>query len=231
MKNSECSLFGRFGWFVQGLLFAVCALPVIWKWWNERPRRSLVTFVIDSSKQVNGNVTVHFINLALSAFLAKKVHKIDKCGDQQCLWYFVFFVLDFLIVLPLNYFFLVALKYIAERRSWTLIQDFGHYGETFSFARFFAQTVAWVGVVLAGKAILCAIIFVEPYALLHASAAVLGAVRCKKDSAEAELVVVMLLVPVVLNVLQFWITDNIIKFHRSEASQRSEKEETPLLKS
>ena len=224
--GSQCSLFGAFGWFVQAILFFTSSCPLLWKWWNENPRRTFLTLVLDSSKQVAGNLGVHFINLALSATFASAIKPVDSCGDEECLWYFLNFVIDVFLGMPLNYFILMFLKNLAERREWTLIQGFGDYKHkgdveagnssflsTFSLKRFGAQLLAWLGIVAVGKLFLCVIILSEASNLLQMSASLLASVRCHNASSTVELLVVMLVIPTILNALQFWITDSFIKFY------------------
>ncbi len=71
----------------QAILFGTSSLPLLWKWWHERPRRPFLTLVLDSSKQLGGNLSVHFVNLALSATFASAIKPVDTCGDEECLWY------------------------------------------------------------------------------------------------------------------------------------------------
>ncbi|QDZ26003.1 hypothetical protein HOP50_20g85540 [Chloropicon primus] len=224
----KCSLFGAFGWFVQGILFFTAGMPLLWKWYNEKPRRTFVTLVLDSIKQVAGNIGVHFINLALSATFANLIKPVDSCGDEECLWYFLNFMIDVFLGVPLNYCVLKALKSLAERRKWTLIQGFGDYKdkdieeggsassnsrENLSLKRIGAQTMAWLGVVACGKMILCILILSQANNLLLMSANLLAGVRCHSGtSSTVELLVVMLLIPTCLNALQFWVTDSFIKF-------------------
>ena len=225
----QCSLFGFFGWFVQGLLFFTSGMPLLYKWWKENPRRKFVTLVMDSSKQVGGNLCVHFINLGLSATFATAIKPLDSCGDEECLWYFLNFTIDVFLGVPLNYFILIFLKRLAERRNWALIKGFGDYdgvgddaggngngAKKLSFKRFGAQLLAWLMVVACGKLILCVIILSEASNLLQMSASLLSSVRCHNASSMVELLVVMLMIPTILNALQFWVTDSFIKFYSKD---------------
>ena len=81
--SNRCSLFGFFGWFIQGVLFFTSGSPLIWKWWHEKPRRAFITLVLDSSKQVGGNICAHFINLTLSALFSKNIKPVDTCGVSR----------------------------------------------------------------------------------------------------------------------------------------------------
>ena len=81
--SNRCSLFGFFGWFIQGVLFFTSGSPLLWKWWHEKPRRAFITLVLDSSKQVGGNIGAHFINLALSALFSKNIKPVDSCGVSR----------------------------------------------------------------------------------------------------------------------------------------------------
>ena len=177
--GGRCSLFGFFGWFVQALLCLGSGLPLLYKWWHEKPRRTFLTFIVDSSKQVSGNVGIHFINLALSSALARHVHEIDSCGDDECLWYFLTFTLDCVLGLPLNYLLLtIVLKNVADRYHWKPLQGFGNYGtDKFSVTRFVSQTIAWLVIVCIGKAFICLLILAQPQGMLQASATVLALVR------------------------------------------------------
>ena len=136
-----------------------------------------------------------------------------------------------LLGVPVNYVILMSLKKLADKRRWKLIQGFGNYKEesaggesnvlegghahlkNVSFKRFGAQLFAWLMIVCTGKILLCIIILSNASALLQMSASLLASVRCHNASSMVELLVVMLVIPTVLNAVQFWLTDSFIKFY------------------
>ena len=74
-----------------------------------------------------------------------------------------------------------------------------------------------LSIVCSGKILLCIIILSNASALLQMSASLLASVRCHNASSMVELLVVMLVIPTVLNALQFWVTDSFIKFYSVKA--------------
>ena len=64
--DGECHLLGPFALFVQAALGFLAVISLVWKRYRERPRRPLLIWFFDASKQVFGSALLHLVNLAMS---------------------------------------------------------------------------------------------------------------------------------------------------------------------
>ena len=64
--DGECHLLGPFALIVQAALGLLAVVSLVWKRYRERPRRPLLIWFFDASKQVIGSALLHLVNLAMS---------------------------------------------------------------------------------------------------------------------------------------------------------------------
>ena len=153
---------------------------------------------MDTSKQALGAGILHMLNLAV----AEAIGEIDD-SSNKCTWYFLNFSLDTFLGIGLCYLLLRAMENWLARFE-VLAFKTGFYGDPPSW-----RSWIWLLVVLLMKTVCVISIFLlsEPLAffgdLLLAPFAI---------SAELELVMVMIIIPVICNSLVFWVTDSYLKF-------------------
>ena len=83
--SSSCKLLsGWFGWLVQGILAGAAIASLVYKRFTEKPRRSLMVWGFDVSKQAISGSMAHLLNIGFAYFLST----VDGQGDE-CAWYFV----------------------------------------------------------------------------------------------------------------------------------------------
>lgn len=244
-----CQLLGdEMGLLIQfGLgLSALCGL--LCKRYMEQPKRPGDVFLRDVSKQVVGSLVAHGINLLIAIRLAHHAvvsnHLLGLAPEEgdpedQCMWYFMNFIVDVLLGLPMNALLLYILGRLALRYDWRLLQT-GYYGtsilentdrdtgldiygrQTFlnespkgccawlhRNRSYLAQLGAWVSIVSFNKLLLYGCVLIPTHTLLgKIGRAVLSPLR---GHDHLELVIVMVVVPMSLNLVQFWIQDNFLK--------------------
>ena len=66
-----CELADTFALVVQGLLGVLALLSLVWKRYIESPPRPLITWLMDTSKQVTGGGTAHVTNVLLGILMEK----------------------------------------------------------------------------------------------------------------------------------------------------------------
>ncbi|CAE8588816.1 unnamed protein product [Polarella glacialis] len=204
---AECTVLpGLFGICIQGLLFVIVCGVLVFKKTRE-PERSWRDWGLDSSKQIMGSGWIHILNL----FCSTKLDAILPQGDQ-CEWYWIQIMVDTTLGVLVEYAVLSLLLRLLEG-----IIENGHYFDEvegklqFSFKKYTEQMVLWLFVVTVMK---FGMVF-----LMYAAATPLEAVagyvlKPFMDNARSKLVVVMILTPMCMNAVQFWIVDNFLKAHK-----------------
>lgn len=64
--SGECELLGPFALIIQGALGGLAILSLVYKRWRETPRRPVLIWFFDVSKQVFGSVLLHIMNVFFS---------------------------------------------------------------------------------------------------------------------------------------------------------------------
>lgn len=153
---------------------------------------------MDTSKQGFSAGILHVLNLYLS-------HSV-KTGDQ-CTWYFLNYAVDTLLGMALCYLLLHGIERCLGESS-TFAFKSGYYGENVECTLWGYQVFIWLMIIFVVKGIIWVMmaLFVEPlqffgsFLLLPLS-----------GHPQLELIAVMIIIPLVLNSLVFWITDSFLK--------------------
>jgi hypothetical protein len=133
-----CSFFDGFGILTQFIMGSMVFSSLILKWYIEKPRRELLTFSLDSSKQVIGQLTQHMFNLLVSTYI----------GDQegvQCEWYVVNLLNDSSLGLIIQYMILLLFTHICTGTRFEF--HTGEYGNNIS-SKYFIQLIMWIMIVI-----------------------------------------------------------------------------------
>lgn len=223
-----CSLID--GWYsilIQLILGSV-SFGSLWlkRYLESEPKREYIIFLFDISKQVIGLFVAHGINIYMAQTLSKQNAKNGK--NDECAWYFVNFCVDVLIGIPLNYIGIYLLRkhsYKCQDTSW----QSGHYEELeenhqqfegktncektiniFKIKSYWKQLFAWITIILIVKLIIFGCLL-KPFGsqLFYVGESVLSPVS---NNTNVELAVVMIIVPLCLNMIQYWIQDNFLMF-------------------
>lgn len=202
--TDECEIIGDiFGVLVQGLLFLVVVAVLAGKWWFESPRRDLLVFLLDSSKQMVGSFVMHFTNVILAVFWTT--------GKGECGWYWINVMLDTTVGLLLNYGFLRLSEKLLGYNSglygeksatgidWQQNPNFGEWGH---------QICVWCLCCCCMKMVVVAIMAAFPSFWMWVGE---GATSWIQDP-QAQLLFVMIATPTVMNIFQMLITDTFLKF-------------------
>jgi hypothetical protein len=203
--DTQCRLIGGgFSILVQMSLGVIAATSLYIKWRLEVPRRTFHIWFFDMSKQGTSGLVAHGLNMFFATVLS---HSQAKQGDE-CAWYFLNFVFDTLLGVPLNWFFLRLLERVARIRNWTSLRTSGDYGDPPVVRRWALQLMSWMLIIAVTKTALAIPLYWQ-----SGPVSAMGDWLFKpiQPFPKTELVVVMILSPGLLNVLQFWILDQILK--------------------
>eukprot|EP00929_Paragymnodinium_shiwhaense_P048783 TRINITY_DN24623_c0_g1_i2.p1 TRINITY_DN24623_c0_g1~~TRINITY_DN24623_c0_g1_i2.p1 ORF type:complete len:256 (-),score=68.29 TRINITY_DN24623_c0_g1_i2:478-1245(-) len=209
----ECMVLeGQEGKVVQGVLFFFCCGSLAFKYWRNNGGRTLQEFALDSSKQLCGAGWIHILNLA---FAEKLEAQFESTGDQ-CEWYWVNIVIDTTLGTCVTY-SLLTLFTMSIKALLTTEQasdfDSGKYTTpdgSFLAQKYIKQILVWLVIVSMMKMTMVGLMIVGHSFLILAAQYVLHPFE-DEHGTTLKLLAVMVVTPCVMNTLQFWVTDNIIK--------------------
>lgn len=169
-------------------------------------RRTWKVWFFDTSKQALGALVIHFINILIAEFFG---------GIDPCTQYIISFVLDSTIGLLIIYIGIKITQFFAVRKGCEFLV-FGDYGRPKPRIRFwYYQTLAYIGIAVIAK------IFVTILLQFDFWAKVQNFLLWPIPNPEIEVTLVVLIIPFVINVVMFWVTDNFLTMDRSNQSGAS----------
>lgn len=203
----ECGVLGGgYAIFVQGLLFIVTVLVLVYKYKVSPAGRTPTQFILDSSKQMAGAGWLHVMNLGFAIVL-----KARKTSDE-CTWYWLEIMVDTTIGVAIEYYLLRAFVWFVQAaKSRDAAEEItsGVYVDgagRFLLWSYFMQLSTWLLIVTGMKIVLVLMLVMFSGILIPVAEAVLHPFM---EYAALKLLVVMILTPMVMNSLQFWLVDNI----------------------
>ncbi|KAG5928973.1 hypothetical protein E4U42_007540 [Claviceps africana] len=225
-SEGECQLLGSFALFVQAALGALALLSLVYKRYRERPQRPLKIWFFDVSKQVFGSGLVHVANVFMSmltsgrfsiklepgnaATAAAHARSDNSYDPNPCSLYLLNLGIDTTLGIPI---LIVLLKIITGIVAYTplgkpleSIQS-GHYGTPPNAWWWLKQSVIYF-CGLFGMKICVLIIF-----LLMPWISTVGdwALSWTAGNEKLQIAFVMMIFPLVMNGLQYYIIDSFIK--------------------
>jgi hypothetical protein len=198
----HCTLLGgTFALLVQAGLAASAIATLAYKRANERPRRPLIVWAFDASKQAFAGCLQHIVNLGFGVLFA------TTGTASECAWYLTNFTISVACGVFLLWAFMVGYKWAVDRYQLTLLRS-GEYGSPPSWKPWLAQLLVW-GFAASFEKVLTAIFVIVP---LHRHLdALAGWMETPLRAYPAlELILVMVLAPGLLNTAFFWVIDNLI---------------------
>ena len=218
-EEQKCEMFGGFGFLIQGILGAAAFSILIVKRYIEKPRRPWKIWFYDVAKQIISSLVLHLFNLIISAVLSNDENEADAC-----VWYFVTVVLDCTLGAFLSYIFMWLVDGIVSSSDLTLLKT-GLYFEEYmegnkkcyrlKWKKYGAQLGVWLVITLIVKLILLIMLKICKLFLVNLG----GFFLSPFSNAKVRLVMVMIIFPVILNALYFWVVDNILKLKESDKNE------------
>lgn len=111
MEESECKILGSFGIFIQIMLGLLSLSVLLLKRKLETPKRALVVWGLDTSKQVFSAFLAHLINMTLAVILAQ------NNDNDDCEWYFTNLATEIGLGILLCYMMLKTIEHIAANNG------------------------------------------------------------------------------------------------------------------
>lgn len=201
-SEARCELLGPFAIFVQASLGALAVLSLFYKRHIERPRRPFKIWFFDVSKQLAGAFVVHFLNIAMSSD--------NDLGERAspCTWYFLNVLLDTTIGVGLLWTLLRLLSAVCDILDARGVKS-GVYGTPPKWSWWAKQSLIYTIGLSIMKISVFAILRVIP------QLGELGTLLLKwsETREKARIFFVLFFFPLVMNIIQYIIIDNIVMSH------------------
>ncbi|KJZ73676.1 hypothetical protein HIM_07009 [Hirsutella minnesotensis 3608] len=228
--QGECRLLGSFALVVQAALGALALLSLVFKRWRERPQRPVKIWFFDASKQVFGSVLVHIANVFMSMLTSGRFSiKLEPgtteriiaraVGDDYipnpCSFYLLNLAIDTTLGIPILIVLLRVLTALAATtpmgKPLESIQS-GHYGNPPRASWWFKQSIIYFGGLFGMK--LCVLIIF----LLFPWISKVGdwALGWTEGNEKLQIAFVMMIFPLIMNAMQYYIIDSFIKSKEME---------------
>ncbi|KAI1112775.1 vacuolar membrane protein-domain-containing protein [Nemania sp. NC0429] len=225
--EGECRLLGPFALLVQLALGGLALLSLVYKRWRERPQRPMKIWFFDVSKQVFGSVLLHIANIFMSMLTSGRFSmELDPTGVQAvvrllrradepyfpnpCSFYLLNLAIDTTIGIPI---LIVLLRVITGLVAYTpmgkpleSIQS-GNYGTPPNAWWWLKQSVIYFCGLFGMKICVLLIFLILPWISRVGD----WALRWTEGNEQLQIVFVMMLFPLIMNALQYYIIDGFIK--------------------
>ena len=217
----EWEILGPLGLIIQGILGVMSFSALIIKRYFEHPKRPWNIWVLDTSKQVISSALVHWMNMMLSLLLR------EGSVTDGCEWYFINFACDVAIGTFIWFLIIKLIEGFAALNGIDVLNTGVYVHEDYSdiskvtleptqqesrhkidYKIWFIQLVVWSVVVVIVKIIMFFSIQLFSTYFEQIADFLLGWLKKFPD---LKLILIMIIVPIILNSIQFWLQDNILK--------------------
>ncbi|KZT43000.1 hypothetical protein SISSUDRAFT_1030178 [Sistotremastrum suecicum HHB10207 ss-3] len=202
VDRKSCSLLGPTALIVQALMGIFVISSLLVKRHREKPKRPWKIWTFDFSKQVVGQAFIHGLNVLISDQGASR-----SAGRNACVYYFFNVLIDTTFGVAVIYGLLHLLSrlfidvfHLKGIRS-------GEYDNPPRFSYWARQAAIYIVVLTAMKLLVVALFAVWP-GIIEVGAWLLS---WTGSSNAAQVIFVMGIFPIIMNVIQFWIIDSIVK--------------------
>ncbi|EAS35641.3 uncharacterized protein CIMG_00995 [Coccidioides immitis RS] len=209
-NNGKCELLGPFSLFVQAALGALAILVLVYKRWKERPQRPVKVWAFDVSKQVVGSALLHLANLLASMFSAGQIPVTAAYEPNPCTYYLLNLGIDTTLGIPV---LILILRVLNRAALYTPLAnppesiESGNYGDPPNAIWWLKQSVIYFFGLVGMKTCVVVIIHMLPFIVELGD----WALRWTEGNTAVQIIFVMLLFPVIMNAVQYYIIDIFIK--------------------
>ncbi|KAI0135573.1 vacuolar membrane protein-domain-containing protein [Daldinia grandis] len=238
--EGECQLVGPFALIVQLALGGLALLSLVYKRWRERPQRPVKIWFFDVSKQVFGSVLVHIANVFMSMLTsgrfsmkldpvtvqtAERLLRRDEYVPNPCSFYLLNLGIDTTIGIPILIILLRVVTGLVAYTPWgkppESIQS-GNYGSPPNAWWWLKQSVIYFCGLFGMKICVLIIFLILPWISRVGD----WALRWTEGNERVQIVFVMMLFPLIMNAIQYYIIDSFIKLkepgHESVPSEEGD---------
>ncbi|KAI0340748.1 hypothetical protein BDW22DRAFT_1359556 [Trametopsis cervina] len=208
VDHRGCKLLGPTALIVQGLMGCLVILSLVYKRQKESPKRPWGIWSFDVSKQVIGQMFVHGVNVLISGIVA------EVASGNACVLYFLNILIDTTLGVAIIYFTLHTLTFFFKEKCGFQGFETGKYGTPPSLS-YWARQLAVYLIALTTMKLLVLALFAATPGIFKAGEWLLGFLG---TSDAAQVIFTMGIFPIIMNILQFWLIDSIVKAGAHSAS-------------
>ncbi|EIW76290.1 hypothetical protein CONPUDRAFT_168857 [Coniophora puteana RWD-64-598 SS2] len=203
LDKKSCRLMGPTALIVQALMAVLVLLSLLYKRNRESPKRPWRIWLFDVSKQLFGQAFIHGVNVLIS-----DVSSHVSAGNA-CTFYFLNILVDTTLGVGLIYVFLHVFAYVLNEKLHLTGFESGKYGDPPSYSFWLRQAAVYVVALSAMKLSVIGLFAVWP-GISKVGDWLLSWTEI--GSGETfQVIFVMGLFPILMNILQFWLIDSIVK--------------------
>jgi len=204
VDQRSCQLLGPTALVVQALMGVLVILSLVFKRHREERKRPWRIWLFDVSKQVFGQMFVHGVNVLIS-----DVGSHNSAGNA-CVYYFLNILIDTTLGVALIYVILRALTHILADRAHLKGFESGQYGNPPSFEFWLRQAAVYVLSLTSMKLLVVGLFAIYP-GIFKIGDWLLSWTRTSNGEDAIQVIFTMGLFPIIMNILQFWLIDSIVK--------------------
>ncbi|KAK8865810.1 hypothetical protein IAR55_000957 [Kwoniella newhampshirensis] len=200
--TDRCKLLGTTGLIVQGLMGIFVIISLVIKKHLERRKRSWRIWIWDVGKQLVGQALVHGLNVLISDVVARVVH------SNPCSLYFLNVLIDTTLGVGILYFCLKGFTWVFTKRlGWEGFVS-GQYGRPPRPSFWWKQLLPYLSSILIMKLLVLLPLTLPVISdlLFQFGQSLLGWL-----SPRIQVIFVMAIFPLIMNVFQFCLVDQVIK--------------------
>ncbi|KAH7909743.1 vacuolar membrane protein-domain-containing protein [Hygrophoropsis aurantiaca] len=203
LDRRSCRLLGPTALIVQALMGVLVILSLVYKRHREPQKRPWRIWLFDVSKQIVGQMFVHGMNVLISNLGS------HHSSGNACTYYFLNVLIDTTLGVALIYLFLHAASFILTTKLHLKGFRSGQYGTPPSIGFWSRQAAIYVMALTTMKLLVVALFAAWPD-ISKVGDWLLSWTSIGKGDA-FQVIFVMGLFPIIMNILQFWLIDSIVK--------------------
>ncbi|GAB5591042.1 hypothetical protein Unana1_05942 [Umbelopsis nana] len=223
-SQAGCKLLDSFAIVIQICLATIAFSTLIIKRQRENPQRPVRIWAFDVSKQVVGGIVIHTLNLLVSYISGKN----ESDPSNPCVWYFLNIFVDTTVGVGILWGILLGFQKLATRLH---LQGFksGVYGDPpliNQFIQWGKQLIMYNTALVLMKLVVVLIFAICPFLFTFGQ----WVLEWTMSDYKLQVVIVMLIFPLVMNIIQFWVIDTIVKHKdRQDISLGDQQEDEEIV--
>ncbi|KAF8638524.1 hypothetical protein AX17_002067 [Amanita inopinata Kibby_2008] len=205
VDTPSCRLLGPTALVVQGLMGILVILSLVYKRHRERPVRPWRIWIFDISKQIVGQMFVHGLNVLISDVVSRLT------SGNACVFYFLNILIDTTLGVAILYVIFHALTNLLSEKLRYEGFESGVYGDPPSVSYWLRQAAIYVLSLTTMKLLVIGLLILFP-GLFSIGEWLLSWTWTEKGDG-FQVIFTMGIFPIIMNILQFWFIDSIVKAH------------------